>query len=88
MSEGSVMGSKIKGLYKSMCQDEWDAYTVGIIIAFLSVLMLAWARPWGAVGAIRNWGDWLIFSMGFDPFEKFCATKKRDAIGIPFFSIN
>ncbi|MBU0482362.1 MAG: YeeE/YedE family protein [Proteobacteria bacterium] len=71
MAEGSVMGSKVKGLYKSLCQDEWDAYTVGIIIAFLSVLMLAWSRPWGAVGAIRNWGDWIIYGMGFDPFGMF-----------------
>ncbi|MBU0675798.1 MAG: YeeE/YedE family protein [Proteobacteria bacterium] len=71
MSSESVFWKKCKELYKGMCQDEWDAYTVGIIVAFLSVLMLAWSRPWGAVGAIRNWGDWIIYGMGFDPFEIF-----------------
>jgi hypothetical protein len=71
MGEGNLLGKKFKALYKAFCQDEWDAYTVGIIVAFLSVLMLAWARPWGAVGAIRNWGDWIIYGMGFDPFEMF-----------------
>jgi uncharacterized membrane protein YedE/YeeE len=24
---------------------------------------MAWWRPWGAVGAIRNWGDWIIYGL-------------------------
>ncbi len=71
MSEGSVVGKKFKELYKLMCQDEWNPYLVGILIAFFSVLMLAWMRPWGAVGAIRNWGDWIIYGLGMNPFEMF-----------------
>jgi len=71
MSEGSVMGKKFKDLYKLMCQDEWNPYVTGIIVAFFSVLILAWMRPWGAVGAIRNWGDWIIYGLGMNPFEMF-----------------
>lgn len=71
MSEGNLLGKKFKELYKMMCQDEWNPYMVGIIIAFFSVLILAWMRPWGAVGAIRNWGDWIIYGMGLNPFEMF-----------------
>ncbi|MHB1014843.1 MAG: YeeE/YedE thiosulfate transporter family protein [Desulfurivibrionaceae bacterium] len=65
MGEESVMGSKVKGLYKKLCKDEWNSVTAGIIVAFLSVLILVWARPWGAVGAMRNWGEWIIYGLGF-----------------------
>jgi uncharacterized membrane protein YedE/YeeE len=69
MSEESVFGSKVKGLYKALCQDEWNAMTTGMIVAFLSVLIMAWMRPWGAVGAIRNWGEWILYGLGlFDVF--------------------
>jgi hypothetical protein len=65
MGEESVMGSKVKELYKKLCKDEWNSVTAGIIVAFLSVLILVWARPWGAVGAMRNWGEWIIYGLGF-----------------------
>jgi len=64
MSGENVLGSKLKDLYKTWCQEEWNPYMVGIIIAFLSVLMLAWSRPWGAVGAVRNWGEWILYGVG------------------------
>ncbi len=63
MSEESVMGSKVKDLYKICCKSEWNATVAGAIVAFLSVLIMAWWRPWGAVGAIRNWGDWIIYGL-------------------------
>lgn len=63
MSEQSVMGSKVKELYKTLCQSEWNATVTGVIVAFLSVMIMAWWRPWGAVGAIRNWGDWIMYGI-------------------------
>jgi len=36
----------------------------GVVIALLSVAIVAWMRPWGIVGGLRNWGDWLIYSSG------------------------
>jgi uncharacterized protein len=63
MSEESVMGNKVKSLYKTCCQSEWNPTATGAIVAFLSVLIMAWWRPWGAVGAIRNWGDWIIYGL-------------------------
>lgn len=63
MSEESVMGSKVKDLYKTCCKSEWNPTVVGAIVAFLSLLIMAWWRPWGAVGAIRNWGDWIIYGL-------------------------
>ncbi|OQX10615.1 MAG: YeeE/YedE family protein [Desulfobulbaceae bacterium A2] len=64
MSEESVFWGKTKELYKILCKSEWNAMMTGIIVAFLSVLIMAWWRPWGAVGAIRNWGDWLLAGIG------------------------
>ncbi len=59
-----VLWEKIKHLYKVLCKDEWNATTTGIVVALLSILIMAWWRPWGAVGAIRNWGDWMLHGVG------------------------
>ena len=81
MSEESVFGSKAKGLYKALCQDEWNAMTTGIIVAFLSVLIMAWMRPWGAVGAIRNWGEWIIYGAGlWDTLDFWDSDAPRSAL--------
>ena len=58
-------GGKFKRLYKIFCQTEWDATTTGIVVAIFSILIMAWWRPWGAVGAIRNWGDWILYAVGW-----------------------
>jgi len=63
MSEENVMGSKVKELYKTLCQSEWNATVTGILVAFFSVMIMAWWRPWGAVGAVRNWGDWMMYGI-------------------------
>lgn len=61
MSEESVLASKTKELYKTLCQSEWNPIVTGVIVAFLSVMIMAWWRPWGAVGALRSWGDWIMY---------------------------
>lgn len=63
MSEQNVFAEKAKGLYKAMCQSEWNATITGLVVGFLSVLIMAWWRPWGAVGGIRNWGDWIMYGL-------------------------
>ncbi|MCB2181691.1 MAG: YeeE/YedE family protein [Desulfobulbaceae bacterium] len=63
MSEESIFGSKVKGLYNDLCRKEWNANTVGILVALFSILIMAWWRPWGAVGAVRNWGDWMMYGL-------------------------
>jgi len=96
MSEGSVMGGKVKSLYKTCCQSEWNPTVAGAIVAFLSVLIMAWWRPWGAVGAIRNWGDWIIYGLNsvigaengilgfYDEAPKGIFTSSGSVIGIGF----
>jgi len=65
MAEGNLMVGKMKNLYDNLCRKEWNVMMTGVIIAILSILIMAWWRPWGAVGAVRNWGDWLLYYLGF-----------------------
>lgn len=87
MSEERILGNKVKELYKTLCQDEWNAYTVGVIVAFLSVLIMAWMRPWGAMGAMRNWGDWFLYGIGcFEDAPKNIFNNSGSVIGIGFIA--
>lgn len=63
MSEESVLTNKAKELYKHFCQSEWNPTVTGVVVAFLSVMIMAWWRPWGAVGALRSWGDWMMYGL-------------------------
>ncbi len=76
MSSENLFGQKIKQLYKVLCKDEWNATVTGIIVAFLSVMIMAWWRPWGAVGAIRNWGDWILYMVGW-----YSDTDMQEVVG-------
>jgi uncharacterized protein len=96
MSEESVMGSKVNSFYKTCCKSEWNPTVVGAIVAFLSILIMAWWRPWGAVGAIRNWGDWIIYGLNtvvgaeegllglYDEAPKSALISSGSVIGIGF----
>ena len=64
MSDDSL-GGKVRGLYKVLCEDEWNATTTGLLVAIFSIMIMAWWRPWGAVGAVRNWGDWILYYVGY-----------------------
>lgn len=98
MSEENLMGSKVKSLYKTCCQSEWNPTVAGAIVAFLSVLIMAWWRPWGAVGAIRNWGDWIIYGLNtvvgaeegilgfYDEAPKSALLSSGSVIGIGFIA--
>ncbi len=81
----SVFAEKVKGLYKTLCQTEWNATVTGVIIALLSILIMAWWRPWGAVGAMRNWGQWILYGLGlWDQAPKSFVINSGSVIGIGF----
>ena len=65
MAEQSILAGKARELYKNLCQTEWNASVTGLLIGFFSVLIMAWWRPWGVVGALRNWGDWCMHIMAW-----------------------
>lgn len=85
MAEESILLGKVQGLYKKLCQDEWEANTVGIIVGLFSVLAAAWWRPWGAVGAVRNWGEWILYGVGaMDKAPQSALLSSGSIIGIGF----
>ena len=84
MSDESF-GGKIRGLYKLLCETEWNANITGVLVAILSILIMAWWRPWGAVGAIRNWGDWILYGIGvYSSAPKSALISSGSVIGIGF----
>jgi uncharacterized membrane protein YedE/YeeE len=64
MEDLKILWQKIRHLYKVLCEEEWNPTITGIVVALLSILIMTWWRPWGAVGAIRNWGDWMLWHAG------------------------
>jgi hypothetical protein len=85
MNESSLLG-KTRALYKELCETEWNANITGVIIALLSILIMVWWRPWGAVGAIRNWGDWILYGITFGYMDapKSALISSGSVIGIGF----
>lgn len=82
---GNLMVGKINGLYKKVCKENYNVYTSAILIAVLSIIMLAWARPWGAVGAVRNWGEWILYGVGLWEDEPAALLRNGGSvIGIGF----
>lgn len=76
MASENLFGKKIKELYVTLCKTEWNATISGVIIGLLSVLLMAWWRPWGAVGAVRNWGDWILYTVGV-----YSNTNTKELLG-------
>jgi len=85
MNESSFLG-KIRNLYKQLCETEWEANITGVIVALLSILMMVWWRPWGAVGAYRNWGDSLLSLFGAAAPDKSILIDSGSVIGIGFLA--
>ncbi|MBW2099799.1 MAG: YeeE/YedE family protein [Deltaproteobacteria bacterium] len=67
MDESGVLNKKLKENYRSLFNQQWSPLTGGILLGLLSILILAWSRPWGIVGGIRNWADWLFYLIGVFP---------------------
>ena len=78
----------LKDLYNKLCKTEWNATTTGILIGLFSILIMAWWRPWGAVGAVRAWGDWILQLIGVydspESITKSIRYSTGSVIGIGF----
>ena len=61
----SYLGEKIRGGHEALFGQTWPYWLGGILIAFLSIMMFTWQRPWGVVAGLRNWGDWIFTFVGF-----------------------
>ncbi len=60
----SAFRNSLKTLYEGVCGKNWSPLMGGVILAFLVVLLEAWYRPWGIVGGLRNWADWVFYGLG------------------------
>lgn len=53
-----------KKAYAKIFYKRWPAWLGGLLIGITSIITFAWARPWGVVGGLREWIDWLFYYGG------------------------
>lgn len=64
-SEGiRELNSLLKDGYAKIFYRTWPAWLGGLLIGLTSIVTFAWARPWGVVGGLREWVDWLFYYLG------------------------
>ncbi|NOZ69470.1 MAG: YeeE/YedE family protein [Deferribacteres bacterium] len=63
-TETSVFITILKNGYARVFYRNWPVWLGGLLIGITSVITFAWARPWGVVGGLREWVDWLFYSVG------------------------
>jgi uncharacterized membrane protein YedE/YeeE len=64
-TEGSsALVTLLKHGYAKVFYKRWPAWLGGLLIGITSVITFAWARPWGVVGGLREWIDWLFYYGG------------------------
>jgi len=66
MSDNALVG-KFKQGYASLFEQNWPLWTGAILIGLLAVMAAMTGRPWGVVGGIRVWGDWMWYGLGVLP---------------------
>ncbi|MGH7795592.1 MAG: YeeE/YedE thiosulfate transporter family protein [Candidatus Binatia bacterium] len=57
-------GSFLHDQYGKVFGRPWPVIPSALVIAALSVFLFAFDRPWTASDGLRNWGDWLLQSLG------------------------
>lgn len=62
--EASVLTGIYRRGYQKIFYENWPIWLGAVLVGILSVLTFAWARPWGIVGGLRNWGDWIFHYLG------------------------
>lgn len=60
----SELFALIENAYARVFYQNWPLWLGGLLVGITSVITFAWARPWGVVGGLREWFDWLFYSFG------------------------
>ncbi len=86
-SEGTrVLITLLKDGYAKVFHKRWPAWVGGLLIGITSVITFAWARPWGVVGGLREWIDWLFYYGGIYSshpyYNPFLSTNSILTIGL------
>lgn len=64
MGNDSQIMNELKKGYGLLFDRQWPPVVGGLLLGLLVILIEAWSRPWGIVGGIRNWADWLFYGVG------------------------
>jgi len=81
----SVTGGILRRAYAAVFYENWPVWLGGVLIGIMSVLTFAWARPWGVVGGLRNWADWLFHQIGLYsqiPADPLTSTNSILTLGL------
>jgi hypothetical protein len=64
MSDDNTFRQVLRDLYDRIVIRDWPLGAGGVLIGLTSVLVFCWDRPWGVVGGLRIWADWLFYGVG------------------------
>ena len=63
-SQSPSFGSFLREQYEAIFVRPLPVLPAAVTIAALSVFLFAFDRPWTASDGLRNWGDWVLRSLG------------------------
>jgi len=76
----STLTAVVKQVWNTVFIKPWPMMTGGVLVGILSVITFAWDRPWGVVGGLRNWADWLFYGLGLYAERPFSAVISTNSI--------
>lgn len=59
-----AMAEMLADAYRKVFYNNWPVWLGGLLIGITSVITFAWARPWGVIGGLREWVDWIFYGLG------------------------
>jgi len=83
--EESAMMNLLRRGYGAIFYENWPIWLGGVLLGIMSVITFAWARPWGVVGGLRNWGDWFFKVIGLysqAPVSPLISTNSLIVLGL------
>jgi len=78
--KAAVFGSVVKRGFKAVFLDPWPMWLGGVLVGILSIITFAWDRPWGVVGGLRNWADWMFYGLGLYSQQPFPSLYSTNAV--------
>jgi len=83
--QNSALVEILRNGYHTIFYENWPIWLGGLLIGIMSVITFAWARPWGVVGGLRNWGDWFFSLVGaykHKPLSPLISTNSIITFGL------
>ncbi len=88
MASGSLIASvkeEARKNYIAVFEQDWPSWLAGIFIAILALMIFLWDGPWGIAGGYKNWGNWVLYSLGINsekPFAPWLHPMSMSNFGI------